>query len=148
MNEELSYRSLVKFMAKTQAQSRFGVLLDSRVTIGCNAKGRSSSATMNHYMCSCLPYILGGGLYPALFHIGTHDNIADDPSRLKALREHCGVRPLWLERLLRGDYRHFDLVRRADDCLGAPGRWARLLVLKLICDWDAKAPPGLSGCPI
>ncbi|OLP97449.1 hypothetical protein AK812_SmicGene20236 [Symbiodinium microadriaticum] len=23
---------------------------------------------------------------------------------------------------MRGDYRHFDLVRRADDCLGAPGR--------------------------
>lgn len=148
VNEELSYRSLVKLLAKTQAQSRFGVLLDSRVTIGCNAKGRSSSATMNHYMCSCLPYILGGGLYPALFHIGTHDNVADDPSRLRALRKHCGVRPLWLERLLRGDYRHFDLVRRADDCSGAPGRWARLIVLKLICDWDAKAPPGLSGCPI
>ena len=92
VNEKLSYRSLVKLLAKTQAQSCFGVLLDSRVTIGCNVKGRSSSATMNHYMCSCLPYVSGGGLYPALFHCGTHDTVADDPSRLKASRKRSGWR--------------------------------------------------------
>ena len=43
VNEELSYRSLLKHLAKTAQGSPFGVLLDSRVTIGCNAKGRSSS---------------------------------------------------------------------------------------------------------
>ncbi|CAE7210164.1 unnamed protein product [Symbiodinium sp. CCMP2592] len=100
---------------------------------------------MNHYMCSCLPYVLGGGLYPAHFHIGTHDNVADDPSRLKALREPCDAQSLWLERLLLGDYRHFDLVRRADDCVGAPGKWARLVMLKLLCDWDAKVNLDATG---
>ena len=150
VNEELSYRSLVKNLAKTNANSRFGVLLDSRVTIGCNAKGRSSSATMNHYMCSCLPCVLGGNLYPALFHVGTHDNVADDPSRLKDLREHCGDQPVWLDRLLLGDYRHFDLVRSADDCRGSAGLWARLRFeadLRLGCQGAARIVwlPGLGS---
>ncbi|CAE7201974.1 unnamed protein product [Symbiodinium sp. CCMP2592] len=78
VNEELSYRSLVKLLAKTQAQS--------------------------------------GGLFPALFHIGTHDNVADDPSRLKALRKLGGTRPLWLERR-RQDF----LVARSEINLDATG---------------------------
>ena len=39
INEELSYRSLLKHVAKTAPGSRFGVLLDSRVVIGCKRQG-------------------------------------------------------------------------------------------------------------
>ena len=67
INEELSYRSLLKHVAKTAPGSRFGVLLDSRVVIGCNAKGRSSSQKFNFYMTTALPYIAGCNLYPNLF---------------------------------------------------------------------------------
>ena len=42
INEELASRSLLKRAAKCQLGSRIGVLLDSGVTIGCNAKGRPS----------------------------------------------------------------------------------------------------------
>eukprot|EP00438_Fugacium_kawagutii_P019732 Skav213561 [mRNA] locus=scaffold263:154967:157288:+ [translate_table: standard] len=87
VNEHLSYRSLMKHMSKTQPHSRFCTLLDSRVVIGCNAKGRSSSRQLNFYLGSTLPYIIGGDLYPFLLHVGTDDNASDDISRFLSLRD-------------------------------------------------------------
>ena len=113
VNEELSYRSLIKHVAKTSPSCRFGVMLDSRVVIGCNSKGRSSSAKLNYYLSTCLPYILGGNLCPAHFHVGTSDNAADDPSR--ALRGPSEHSPVWLSRFLRGDHRYLSAVKLADD---------------------------------
>ena len=52
VNEQLSYRSLLKHVSKTTPHSRFCALLDSRVVIGCNAKGRSSSKQLNFYLSS------------------------------------------------------------------------------------------------
>ena len=144
INEELSYRSLIKHVAKTSPSHRFGVLLDSRVVIGCNSKGRSSSAKLNYYLSTCLPYILGGNLYPAHFHVGTHDNAADDPSRLRELRESAEFFPVWLNRFLRGDHRYLDAVKLTGDLVGSAGRWARLSVLLLVLTQDASPPPGFS----
>ena len=131
VNEELSFRSLLKHLAKTEPNSRFGALLDSRVTIGCNSKGRSSSQKLNFYLSTVLPHILGAGLYPSLFHVGTDDNVADDPSCLKQLRERLEVQPFWLKQLLSGSKRILDLVKITDDILGPAGLWARLTVLQL-----------------
>ena len=39
VNENLAYRSLLKHVSKCTPHSRFIALLDSRVAIGCNAKG-------------------------------------------------------------------------------------------------------------
>ena len=145
VNEELSYRSLLKHLAKTAQGSRFGVLLDSRVTIGCNAKGRSSSTTLNYYLSTSLPYILGGGLYPYLFHVGTHDNCADDPSRLVPLRSAPPSTPFWLRTFLTGNLSYFSAVRLSDDISGPVGRWARLSSVLLLALRDAQAPPGLGS---
>ena len=132
INEELAYRSLLKYMCKaapSRPSSRFGVFLDSRVTIGCNSKGRSSSASLNFFISTSLPYILGGGLYPCLFHIGTDDNCADDPSRLRPLCVAAAELPVWLQGFLDGDHRFLTVVRSADDFSGALGRWTRLVLL-------------------
>ncbi|CAE7245675.1 SUF4 [Symbiodinium sp. CCMP2456] len=129
INEELAYRSLLKYASKAAPSSRFGVLLDSRVTIGCNSKGRSSSASLNFFISTSLPYILGGDLYPCLFHIGTDDNCADDPSRLRPLRAAAAELPVWLQGFLDGDHRFLTVVRAADDFSGALGRWTRLTLL-------------------
>ena len=131
INEELSYRSLLKHVGKTAPGSRFGVLLDSRVVIGCNAKGRSSSQKLNFYMSTALPYIAGCNLYPNLFHVGTHENASDDPSRLKRLREQSSSQPIWLRRFLANDFVAFDVVRRADNCAKPLDSWARLAGLAL-----------------
>ena len=50
VNENLAYRSLLKHVSKCTPHSRFIALLDSRVAIGCNAKGRSSSKQLNFYL--------------------------------------------------------------------------------------------------
>ena len=132
INEELALRSLFKHIAKSEPGSRFCVLLDSRVVIGCNAKGRSSSQKLNFYLSTCLPYILGGNLFPALLHIGTHENVADDPSRLKELRETFGCQPFWLELFLGGRIAVLDLIKLTDDCGGALQGWARFSVCLLL----------------
>ena len=115
VNEELSYRSLIKLFAKREPVSRFGVL-DSRVAIGCNAKGRSSSQKLNFYLSTAFPKIIGGALYPSLFHIGNDFNVSDDPSRLRPLRPRVCAEPEWLQRLLKGAP---GVVKLADDRDGA-----------------------------
>ena len=102
----------MKHLAKTVQGSRFGVLLDSSVTIGCNAKGRSSSTTLNYYLSTSLPYVLGGSLCPYLFHVRTDDNCADDPSRLVPLRRSLTAAPFWLKTFLSGNLTKIVASRR------------------------------------
>ena len=90
VNEELAYRSLLKHVAKTSPSCRFGVLLDSRVIFGCNAKRRSSSASLNFFLSTSLPYILGGDLYPCLFQLGMGENCSDDLETAAVASSLCG----------------------------------------------------------
>ena len=133
INEQLSYRSLLKHVSKTSPHTRFCTLLDSRVVIGCNAKGRSSSKQLNFYLSSSLPYIVGGDLYPYLLHIGSSDNSSDDISRFVALRTPSEPLPPWLRALLRGDPRLFDQVVAADKLAKPWSSWARLIRLAILC---------------
>lgn len=132
VNEHLSYRSLMKHLSKTEPHSRFCTLLDSRVIIGCNAKGRSSSKQLNFYLGSTLPYIIGGDLYPFLLHVGTGDNASDDISRFIALRDPTEPVPPWLLALLSGDPSQFDQVRQADSLQWPYSGWARLMRLMFL----------------
>ena len=86
VNEQLALGSLVKRAARVSPGSKIPVLVDSTNTVGANAKGRSSSAALNHCMRPLIPYLLGGDLYLGLLRIGTRCNPADDPSRLVSVR--------------------------------------------------------------
>ena len=121
----------MKHLLKTEPNTRFGVMLDSRVTIGCNAKGRSTSQKLNYYLSSCLPFLVGGNLYPGYFHIGTDDNVADDPSRLRPLRAPSALQPYWLQRFLAGNQRILDVIVAADNVAPPWNGWARLMTLVL-----------------
>lgn len=129
VNEQLAYRSLLKNLSKEKPHSRFCSLLDSRVIIGCNAKGRSSSKQLNFYLGSTLPYIMGGDLYPYHIHVGSADSASDDISRFVKLRDQATEPPLWLKRLFHGDASSFDAVREADRLVWPYSGWGRLFLL-------------------
>lgn len=129
IDENLSYRSLLKHLSKHEPHSRFCALLDSRVVIGSSAKGRSSSKQLNFYMSTSVPYIIGGDLYPYLLHVGSPDNPSDDISRFVDLRGPSLHTPKWLQSLLAGDYRAFDVVHAADKLKQPWNRWARFIGL-------------------
>ena len=132
INEHLSYRSLLKHLARYRAHSRFCALLDSRVVIGANAKGRSSSRQLNFYLGSTLPYVIGGDIYPYLLHIGSAHNASDDISRFVRLRQPSTHVPRWLRMLLAGDPTTFEQVQVADQLVWPLSGWSRLLRLSVL----------------
>ena len=127
--EERALKTLCKRLSRCSADSRLLVLLDSKVCIGANAKGRSSSPALNHLLSGTLPYVLGGNLYLHLLHVPSAANSADDPSRFVRLRSAADLPPEWLEKLKRGDYKAFELVLAADALVWPLSGWARLLLL-------------------
>ena len=60
-------------------------LCDSRVVVGCFAKGRSSSKNLNHRLRSCVPWLLASDVHLVNLWVSTHANPADYPSRDKAI---------------------------------------------------------------
>ena len=129
VNESRAYKSWIKSMAKSSPNSRFVGILDSRVTIGASAKGRSSSSSISRILQGSLAYILGGNLYPGCLHCRSQDNRADEPSRDKPIRPPTIELPLWLANLQRQDPRRFDLIREANRVPQIAARWLRLLLL-------------------
>ena len=59
-------KTLTKLACRTSPDTRIATLIDSRVTIGAGAKGRSSSAALNRIQQGSLGYVLGGGLHLGL----------------------------------------------------------------------------------
>ena len=57
----------------------FGI--DSQVTIGCVAKGRSASPRLNQLLEKSIPDVLGFQSYAAPLYFPSHLNPADDPTR-------------------------------------------------------------------
>lgn len=55
------------FKVLPERDSRCIGLLDSRVTLGAAAKGRSSSYAISRVLQGSLGYIIGGNLYPGGF---------------------------------------------------------------------------------
>lgn len=80
-------------------------------------------------MSTSVPYIIGGDLYPYLLHVGSPDNPSDDISRFVDLRGPSLHTPNWLQSLLAGDYRAFDVVHAADKLKQPWNRWARFIGL-------------------
>ena len=51
--------------------------------VGAFAKGMSSSKSMNHWLRSCLPWLIVGDLHITNLWVDTRHNPADHPSRFK-----------------------------------------------------------------
>lgn len=102
------YKSWLKHCAKAHPQSRLVGLLDSRVTMGAAAKGRSSSRALSRILKSSLVYTLGAGLYPGALHCRSVWNRADGPSRDLPVPGPSKDQPAWLRQLQKGDFHLFD----------------------------------------
>ncbi len=81
INEARTYKIFIKAVSKTEPNSRIVGLLDSRVTIGAAAKGRSSSAALSRILKGCVGFLIAGNVYPGLLHCSSSKNRSDGPSR-------------------------------------------------------------------
>ena len=129
VNEARTYKSLLKCVAKSEPNCRFLAILDSRVTIGAAAKGRSSSESISSILRGSLAYCVGGNLYPGLLHGPSEKNPADAPSRGRDVPAPIRELPLWLEELQVGRHWRFDCNVRASQFSLNAGRWLRFLLL-------------------
>jgi len=139
VNESRTYKSLIKAVEKTERDSRFITLLDSRVTLGATAKGRSSSYAISRVLQGSLGYILGANLYPGGMHCYSKSNRADEPSRDKEVRGPSRALPGWFTDLQQGQYRGFDCVTASSRISKNPARWLRML---LMLSGDIEPNPG------
>ena len=130
VNESRTYKSMIKSAATTDSDSRFSALLDSRVTIGAAAKGRSSSEAISRILIrGTIAYVIGGGLYPGLLHTGSLFNRADGPSRGRPIQPPSKELPGWFIELQQGRPAAFDAVVEASRVPKIASRWLRFLLL-------------------
>ena len=129
VNEARTYKTWLKSMAKSYPDTRFVGILDSRVTLGAAAKGRSSSFAISRVLQGTLGYVIGGGLYPGGLHCYSHQNRADEPSRNKSVRGPTKDVPLWLTELAAGRVQMFDAVVASSRFEKLAARWLRFLLL-------------------
>ena len=133
------YKTWLKHCAKRYPQSRLLALLDSRVTMGAAAKGRSSSRALSRVLRSSLGYVLGGCLYPGTLHCRSQWNRADGPSRDGPIPEPTKPEAAWIQDLRKGDFEAFDQMLIAATWTRPVGRWYRLL---LLIAGDIESNPG------
>ena len=79
--EARMYKTFQKYASRRHPDSRTVALLDSRVTLGAVAKGRSSSPALRRVLQGTLPYTLGSGLFSGNLHVYSGQNRSDGPSR-------------------------------------------------------------------
>lgn len=129
VNETRAYKSWIKSMAKGHRNSRFLGLLDSRVTLGAAAKGRSSSYAISRVLRGSLGYVISGNLYPGGLRCYSKANRADELSRNKPVRGPSNDFPGWLVALQAGDTRPFDALVESARVPRNAARWLRFLLL-------------------
>ena len=144
VNETRTFKSLIKSLAKTDPDTRSVALLDSRVTIGAAAKGRSSSYAISRVLQGTIPYIVGGGLFLGCLHCYSAENRADDPSRDRPVRPPSREQPAWLIELQQGKTWRFDQVVASSAIPKIAARWLRFL---LLLGGDIERNPGPSERP-
>ena len=137
--ESRTHKTWMKYCARKYPCSRVLGLLDSRVTLGATAKGRSSSFAISRVLQGSLCYIIGGDLYPGGLHVSSAKNRSDAPSRNRPVPGPSKECPEWLAALRAGNYEVFDSVVAASTYSRVPGRWIRLL---LLMSGDIERNPG------
>ena len=138
------YKSWLKHCSKKHPRCRIVSFLDSRVTMGAAAKGRSSSKALSRILRTSLGYIVGGCLYPGALHCRSSWNRADGPSRDGVVPGPSRPIPDWLCALRDGDARLFDQVLVTAKWTRPVGRWIRLLLL-LAGDIEQNPGPPLNN---
>ena len=144
--EGLSVVSLLKEAALWMTDSRFVVCVDSRVCMGCLAKGRSSSRALQRICRLACCWQVVGGLFPGLVFAPTRLNLSDDPTRSVPLRKPAGMS--LLPHLHRDDVKRLNALRFSRPASG----WIRLTLLVLVLQFQTSAanpllhihPPALS----
>lgn len=119
------YKSWLKHCCKKYPRSRLVAFLDSRVTMGAAAKGRSSSKALSRILRTSLPYIIGGCLYPGSLHCRSAWNRADGPSRDKEVPGPSRDVPKWLSDLQTGKVELFDQMVELSRWSRPVGNWIR-----------------------
>ena len=122
-----NYKTFLKVAARKHEDQRVPALLDSRVSIGAAAKGRSSSPALTRVLQGSLGYIIGGGLQIGPLHTYSGDNRGAEPSRQKAVRGPSRDEPEWLQQLDAGDHEFFGFIVYADQFHRPVARWLRFL---------------------
>ena len=129
VNEARTYKSFIKAVAKDEPNTRHVALLDSRVTIGASAKGRSSSQAISRVLKGCVGFVLAGNIYPGCLHCYSDKNRSDGPSRDRQIEPPSKDYPEWLSALQQGDPKRFDMVVASSRYGKLAARWLRLLLL-------------------
>ena len=145
VNEARVYKSWIKSVARGSCRTRVTALLDSRVTIGAAAKGRSSSFAISRILQGCLGYVLGSGIYQSLLHCYSQDNVADNPSRGKPVGAPTRLQSRWLQELMQGRPERFEKVVLSARIAKNPARWLRFL---LLLAGDIERNPGPLARPV
>ena len=96
MLEGRAFLEWLQSLCRGRQGSRAFALVDSRVTLGSTAKGRSSSDGLTMLLRQGAALQLAGGLYPRAGFAPTRLNVADDPTRDVPLRFRDHERPSWL----------------------------------------------------
>ena len=127
--ESRTVKTLTKLACRTSPDTCIATLIDSRVTIGAGAKGRSSSSALNRIQQVSLGYVLGGGLYIGGLYAPLGIHRADDPTRHRAIRSPRIDKPAWLSGLESECFSRLDIVLFADRLCRPWNLWRRLLLL-------------------
>lgn len=138
------YKTWLKHCSKRFPSSRVLGLLDSRVTLGASAKGRSSSFAISRVLQGSLGYTIGGNLYPGGLHVCSAKNRSDGPSRNKPVPGPSKEVPVWLQELREGRCEAFDFTTTTSIYSRGPCRWLRLL---LLLSGDVERNPGPNRPP-
>ena len=113
---------------ESPAPQRVLVLVDSLVTRGLVAKGRSASKKLNAEWSKCLPICLGQGLSVAPLFVPSRLNPADGPSRLSPVSSPSWPAPPFADT---GDLEELEVWQRYPRQRRGHSPWARL-VLRLV----------------
>ena len=129
VNESRVFKSWIKSLARKTHSVRVCGILDSRVTIGAAAKGRSSSVAISRVLRGSLGYVLGSAIYYSLLHCYSEDNVADGPSRGRPVPSPQREVPRWLAELVEGRPKAFEAVTLSSRVPKLAARWLRFLLL-------------------
>ena len=119
---------LFKQLVHSGLSGRFLHLVDSRVTICVEAKGRSASIAMGNAWESAVPYILGGALYPGAFFVPSARNRADGPSRSVRPMDPTAELPDWFSDNP-DSFRQLRQWLRVPHLRRAASNWAKFVLL-------------------